>query len=57
MSTADRRSTDEQLEDQAEEQPVLVPIQLELDVDTFKIRDSFVWNIRGTTLSSQFRLT
>jgi chromatin structure-remodeling complex subunit SFH1 len=40
-------STEDQLEEQAEEEAVMIPIQIDIDVDTFKIRDSFVWNIHG----------
>lgn len=24
-----------------------IPVQIDIDVDTFKIRDSFVWNVNG----------
>lgn len=41
-------SSEDQLEEQAEEQAIFVPIQIDIDVDTFKIRDAFVWNINGT---------
>lgn len=42
--------TEDELADQAEEVTVFVPVQIDIDVDTFKIRDAFVWNINGTNL-------
>lgn len=39
------------MEEQAAEPSVLVPVQIDIDVDTFKIRDAFVWNINGAFLS------
>ncbi|GAA5925861.1 Sfh1p [Sporobolomyces koalae] len=38
-------ATEEQLEDLAEIPAAFVPIQIDLDYRTFKIRDSFVWNV------------
>ncbi|GAA5975417.1 hypothetical protein JCM11641_004257 [Rhodosporidiobolus odoratus] len=38
--------TEEKLEEHAEEIGAFVPIQIDLDVDSFKVRDSFVWNVR-----------
>jgi hypothetical protein len=35
------------LEDLAEIPGTFIPIQIDLDYRTFKIRDSFVWNIHG----------
>ncbi|KAI5474587.1 chromatin structure-remodeling complex subunit SFH1 [Pseudohyphozyma bogoriensis] len=37
--------SEDQLEEAAEKPAILVPISIELDVETFKIRDSFVWNL------------
>ncbi|GAA5948089.1 hypothetical protein JCM3765_007104 [Sporobolomyces pararoseus] len=37
--------TEEELEEFAETRTNLIPIQLDLDYRTFKIRDSFLWNI------------
>lgn len=45
-------STEDQLEEQAEKPAIFVPIQIDIDVDTFKIRDAFVWNINGARRSS-----
>lgn len=47
-------STEDQLEDQANERDVYVPIQIDIDVETFKIRDSFVWNINGSLAPPAF---
>ena len=41
------RSTEDQLEEHAERRGALVPVSIDLDVDTFKIRDTFVWNVQG----------
>ncbi|GAA5868176.1 hypothetical protein JCM3774_000589 [Rhodotorula dairenensis] len=38
--------TEDQLEEHAERRAALVPVQIDLDVDTFKIRDTFVWNVQ-----------
>ncbi|GAA6017321.1 hypothetical protein JCM8202_005637 [Rhodotorula sphaerocarpa] len=38
--------TEDQLEEHAGRGGALVPVQIDLDVDTFKIRDSFVWNVQ-----------
>lgn len=35
------------MDDQAVERAVFVPVQIDIDVDTFKIRDAFVWNANG----------
>ncbi|SGZ26558.1 BQ5605_C024g09939 [Microbotryum silenes-dioicae] len=43
----------DQLEDQAEQQAVFVPIQIDLEVDTFRIRDSFVWNINEKLITPE----
>lgn len=40
-------SAESQIEAQAEKPDRFVPIQIDLDVDTFKIRDAFVWNANG----------
>jgi len=45
-------STEEQLEDLAEIPAAFVPIQIDLDYKTFKIRDSFVWNVNGMLSSA-----
>ncbi|GAA6028184.1 hypothetical protein JCM8097_006903 [Rhodosporidiobolus ruineniae] len=37
--------TEEELEDAAEQVGHFVPIQIDLDVDSFKVRDSFIWNV------------
>ncbi|KAM0752653.1 SNF5-domain-containing protein [Meredithblackwellia eburnea MCA 4105] len=37
--------SEEQIESQANQASVLVPINIDLDVDNFKIRDSFLWNV------------
>ena len=42
------------MEEQAEVRAILVPIQIDIDVDTFKIRDSFVWNLNGMQSALQF---
>lgn len=42
-----RNRTEGQLEDLAEIPAAFVPIQIDLDYKTFKIRDSFVWNVNG----------
>ena len=46
------RSSEDELELQAGKKSLLVPIHLDLDVDTFKIRDSFVWDASGTFTTS-----
>lgn len=48
LTLASRCSTEDQLEEAADVPPVFIPVQIDLDVDTFKIRDCFVWNVRGT---------
>ncbi|GAA5850750.1 hypothetical protein JCM5353_000220 [Sporobolomyces roseus] len=45
VKTKHAASTEEQLEDLAEIPAAFVPIQIDLDYKTFKIRDSFVWNV------------
>ncbi|KAK4705948.1 chromatin structure-remodeling complex subunit SFH1, partial [Phenoliferia sp. Uapishka_3] len=45
--------SEDQLEDQAEANAVLVPIQIDIDVDTFKIRDSFVWNLNEKLITPE----
>ncbi|SCZ88006.1 BZ3500_MvSof-1268-A1-R1_Chr2-1g04129 [Microbotryum saponariae] len=45
--------SEDQLEDQAEQQAVFVPIQIDLEVDTFRIRDSFVWNINEKLITPE----
>lgn len=35
------------MEERAEQKDVLIPIDIDLDLSTFKIRDSFLWNLRG----------
>ncbi|KAM0791306.1 hypothetical protein ACM66B_005778 [Microbotryomycetes sp. NB124-2] len=43
--------SEDQLEAQAKKPAVLVPIEIDLDVDGFKIRDAFVWNAREELVS------
>jgi hypothetical protein len=40
-------SSEEQLEAKAEETPLLVPIRIEFDTETHRVRDCFVWNTKG----------
>ncbi|SCV72277.1 BQ2448_4971 [Microbotryum intermedium] len=46
-------SSEDQLEDQADQQTVFVPIQIDLEVDMFRIRDSFVWNINEKLITPE----
>lgn len=48
-------SSEDQMETQASQTAVLVPIQIDIDVDTFKIRDAFVWNLNGASPISSCR--
>lgn len=41
-------SSEDQVREQAQQEELLIPINLDLDVNSFKIRDAFVWNLRGT---------
>ncbi|BGP16457.1 hypothetical protein JCM10213_003987 [Rhodosporidiobolus nylandii] len=43
--------SEEELEDHAEAGGAFVPIQIDLDVDTFKVRDTFTWNVREKLIS------
>lgn len=40
------------MEEHAEQPGAFITVQIDLDVDSFKIRDSFVWNVHGTLLPS-----
>ncbi|GAA5874572.1 hypothetical protein JCM16303_002908 [Sporobolomyces ruberrimus] len=46
-------TTEEQLEDLAEIPGTFIPIQIDLDYRTFKIRDSFVWNIHEKLITPE----
>lgn len=48
-------SSEDQLEEQASKDTLLVPILIDIDVDTFKIRDAFVWNVNGELIISSRR--
>ncbi|KAK4054521.1 hypothetical protein OIV83_001015 [Microbotryomycetes sp. JL201] len=43
--------SEDQLETQAKKTAVYVPIDIDLDIDGFRIRDSFVWNAREELVS------
>ncbi|GJN90717.1 hypothetical protein Rhopal_003731-T1 [Rhodotorula paludigena] len=43
--------TEEQLEEHADVPGAFIPVQIDIDVDTFKIRDSFVWNVNEKLIS------
>lgn len=40
-------STDADLQAVADSDSVLVPIRIDVDVDGFKIKDTFTWNLHG----------
>lgn len=40
-------SRHDQLVEQGEKDDTLVPIRLELEVDGYKLRDTFTWNMHG----------
>ena len=40
-------SRHDQLVEQGEKDDALVPIRLELEVDGYKLRDTFTWNMNG----------
>lgn len=44
--------SEEQLELHAEEKAMLVPIRIELDTETHRIRDCFLWNVNGAPVSA-----
>lgn len=37
----------DQLEEQGEKDDMLVPIRLEIELDGYKLRDTFTWNLNG----------
>jgi chromatin structure-remodeling complex subunit SFH1 len=43
--------TDVQMENAALAEEVMIPIRLDIDLDSFKIKDSFMWNMNGIILS------
>ncbi|GAA6054256.1 hypothetical protein JCM3770_005146 [Rhodotorula araucariae] len=45
--------TEDQLEEAAEVLGAFIPVQIDLDVDTFKIRDCFVWNVNEKLITPQ----
>ncbi|GAA5941229.1 hypothetical protein JCM3775_006654 [Rhodotorula graminis] len=45
--------TEDQLDEAAETPGVFIPVQIDLDVDTFKIRDCFVWNVHEKLITPQ----
>ncbi|GAA5959297.1 hypothetical protein JCM21900_003920 [Sporobolomyces salmonicolor] len=45
--------TEEQLEEHAEQAAAFVPIQIDLDFKTFKIRDHFVWNVNEELITPE----
>ncbi|BGP40348.1 Chromatin structure remodeling complex protein sfh1 [Rhodotorula kratochvilovae] len=45
--------TEDQLEEAAETPGAFIPVQIDLDVDTFKIRDCFVWNVHEKLITPQ----
>ena len=47
MLLIDSESRNESVDDQL----VLVPIRLDLDFDSFRLKDAFTWNIHGRTLA------
>ncbi|KAF9492012.1 SWI-SNF chromatin remodeling complex, Snf5 subunit [Pleurotus eryngii] len=47
-ATAHEYATHEQLEAHAKRTPALVPIRVEFETDTHRIRDCFVWNLNDT---------
>lgn len=40
-------STDEEAAINAERGEQLVPVRVDIDLDAFKIRDCFLWNLNG----------
>ncbi|GAA5978127.1 hypothetical protein JCM5350_007405 [Sporobolomyces pararoseus] len=48
-----RHPTEEELEEIAEVQANLIPIQIDLDYRTFKIRDQFLWNIHEKLITPE----
>jgi hypothetical protein len=43
--------TDIQMENAALADEVMIPIRLDIDLDSFKIKDAFMWNMNGFVLS------
>jgi len=39
--------TDTQMEKAALAEEVMIPIRLDIDLDSFKIKDAFMWNMNG----------
>lgn len=37
----------DQLEEQGDKDDMLVPIRLEIELDGYKLRDTFTWNLNG----------
>lgn len=37
-----------QMENAALAEEVMIPIRLDIDLETFKIKDAFMWNMNGT---------
>jgi chromatin structure-remodeling complex subunit SFH1 len=42
--------TDLQMEYAALAEEVMIPIRLDIDLDSFKIKDAFMWNMNGLFL-------
>ena len=42
--------TDVQMENAALAEDVMIPIRLDIDLDSYKIKDAFMWNMNGTAL-------
>ncbi|KAI7869506.1 hypothetical protein BDF14DRAFT_1782128 [Spinellus fusiger] len=41
------RFTLEEVIEQADKEDTLVPIRIDLDMDGYKLRDTFTWNLNG----------
>jgi chromatin structure-remodeling complex subunit SFH1 len=47
--------TDKQLADQSERREILVPVRIEIDLETHRVRDAFIWNLNDElTLPERF---
>lgn len=42
------------LEDNVSHQPLSVPIRVEIDTETHRIRDCFIWNVRGELIAALY---
>nr|KAJ3422099.1 SWI/SNF chromatin-remodeling complex subunit [Polyrhizophydium stewartii] len=45
--------TDEQLESAGEMENALVPVRLDIEMDGFRLRDTFTWNLRDTIVTPE----